>query len=40
MKKGTTQNRDELQSLRRRIQLRHELSVIHIKNGCDSEFGL
>ena len=40
MKKGITQNRDELQSLWRRIQLRYELSVIHIKNGRDSEFGL
>ena len=40
MKKGTTQNRDELQSLWRKMQLRYELSVIHIRNGHDLEFGL
>jgi len=40
MKKGMTQNRNELQSLWRKMQLRYEPSVIYIRNGHDSEFGL
>jgi len=39
MEKDTTQNRDELQTLWRKIQLRYELSVICIGDRYDSEFG-
>jgi len=40
MEKDTTQNRDEVQTLQRKIQLRYELSVIYIGDRYDSEFEL
>jgi len=40
MKKDITYNRNKLQSLQRKIQLRYKLSIIYIKDRYNLEFEL